>query len=1112
MSFISRKAVLFGFWPNRHNLLLAEHGPGFFLKKFLKVYPHEVKILLWVTMIQVIMRISSILMNNVAQTAFLKRYGVESLPTVFLLEAILTLIFASIVGVLMDRHRTTRVFTGLFMFFGITVGLIRFLLPLDILIVYPILYILKSQAVEILPILYWDIMSDLFTTQQSKRLYTLITAGAVLGTTVGSLMTGAVAQWVGVDNVLLVFTGGMALAAVLNEATERVIGIPIEARPRGAGKEKKSMFRENLRQIMAYYKRSSLLKYMILITAIPNILLPVMTYQFNVAVDAYYASEQATIRFFGTFRGISNAAMFVMLLFSGRLIGRWGVARSLLFHPINYLIAFVGLLFRFDLFTAVYARFSTETLKTVLNNPARAILYNFLPEDMRGMVRVFLRGTVVRLSDFVGSGFLILVRGIMDPRLLSVFAVPLGVIWLFACFRIKRQYATMLIQALKEKRIDWNRLEDVDLRAWARDTKAIASFMRGLEGQDHEAALLAGGILSRIRPSGWAGTLIQGLQRRPMDKQKAMLDLLSAEDGPRVRRQLSEMTGTCSPGMLPYLIRTLRRVDAKGSLSVMESFSKHPDPGVQVEALLGLYESGVESAVSVFRAQVEALLAQGEGGERLAMEVLGRAGDPFFTTRLVAWCESGEADPRFWALQGLGKIGHPKALEMSLAALGESKSPRLRLTALDVIVAFGDRAPQEPLLGLLDDEDPQIRRRAAVYMVGRGAGGIQALLPLLASPSRRLRTEVLSILEELKVPSVKISQFILSEVGKAYRMMGAAQAFEGIGGGTALPLLSRRLLERSNEIRDTVLRVLLATEFADQRHAILRAVQSESKRDLDNAIEALGDALHADIGRVFIPLLEDIPTREKLAVAEKRLGMDHHAQKSPQDALLLLLEDADPFLCALSLYVIGEGTFGGITQDQIGRYLGAENRMIAEAALWASRQMTPETPEKGYAAQAPELIHRALEMGKIPLLEGLPVHAIMTIAATARVKNYRRGDLVIREGDPGDALYLVRTGRLDVITGLGADRERTISSLGPGDFVGEMALLSQQPRSASVRAEADALLLTIGAEEFGEIFLEYPSISIHICRELVQRIQTLHGHLTGLEAGRKKGPAPQCAS
>jgi len=194
-----------------HGLFTWEQ-PSLFLRKLLRVYPEEVKLLIWVTVIQLVMRVSSILINNFAQTAFLKRFGVESLPTVFLLEALITFFVASGVGVFMSRYRNIRVFTGLFLFFSCAMGVIWLLIPLGSPWVYPVLYILKSQAVELLPILYWDILSDLFTTQQSKRLYTLITAGGVLGTTLGSLMTGTVAHWVGADNVLLIFSGGMVLA------------------------------------------------------------------------------------------------------------------------------------------------------------------------------------------------------------------------------------------------------------------------------------------------------------------------------------------------------------------------------------------------------------------------------------------------------------------------------------------------------------------------------------------------------------------------------------------------------------------------------------------------------------------------------------------------------------------------------------------------------------------------------------------------------------------------------------------------------------------------------------------------------------------------------------
>jgi ATP/ADP translocase len=229
-------------------LFQGETGRFLFLRKLFQVYPNEVKLLLWVTAIQMAMRMSSILISNYAQTTFLKRYGVEALPTMYVLEAVVTFIFATVVGVLMDRHRVIRVFTGLFLFFSLAMELLRGLLPFGYSLVYPVLFILKSQVITVLPILYWDILSDLFTTQQSKRLYTLITAGGILGVTLGSFMTARIARWVGSDNLLLVFVVGMVAAAVMNEMTEKVVGAPIEPRKDRKRKEKASL-KKNLKSV-----------------------------------------------------------------------------------------------------------------------------------------------------------------------------------------------------------------------------------------------------------------------------------------------------------------------------------------------------------------------------------------------------------------------------------------------------------------------------------------------------------------------------------------------------------------------------------------------------------------------------------------------------------------------------------------------------------------------------------------------------------------------------------------------------------------------------------------------------------------------------------------------
>lgn len=76
--------------PSSRHSMFQLRLPAGGVQRLLRIYPNEVKLLLWVTAIQVVMSTSSILVNNVAQTTFLKRYGAEALPAVFMLEALIS--------------------------------------------------------------------------------------------------------------------------------------------------------------------------------------------------------------------------------------------------------------------------------------------------------------------------------------------------------------------------------------------------------------------------------------------------------------------------------------------------------------------------------------------------------------------------------------------------------------------------------------------------------------------------------------------------------------------------------------------------------------------------------------------------------------------------------------------------------------------------------------------------------------------------------------------------------------------------------------------------------------------------------------------------------------
>jgi len=1080
--------------PTRHHNLMPWAQPVIFLRKALRVYPNEVKLLLWVTAIQVIMSSSAIQINNFAQSAFLKRFGVQSLPTVFLAEAVITFFFSGLVGIFMERYRNVRVFTVVLLYFGGCIGLIRLLLPLEFAWIYPVLYILKSQSVAILPILYWDILSDLFTTQQSKRLFTLVTAGGVLGTTAGSLMTGRLAHWLGLNNLLLIFVVGMALAAVLNELTEKIVTVPMETRVDRRKGKLEGKFADNFREFITNARQSVLLKYMILIIAIPNMLLPIMDYQFNVVVDNHFTTEAATLHFFGLYRGISNAVMFVILMFSGRIITRLGITTSLLFHPANYLLAFGSLFLRFDIISGIYARFSTETLKMTLNNPARTILYNFFPEQSRALIRVFLRGPVVRMSDFTGSGLLILIKGLLDPRWLSIVAAPLTIIWLFTNIRLKKAYPSILLQTLADKHVDWSNLEDVNLEVMLKDKRLLNNLKEKIAHATPEIAGFYAEILAAAKPPGWADTVVNALSTQPLKTQKQMLDLLVPEDAGPVVERLVFLTRSASPELLSYLLETLGRIAPQRCSSVMEKFLDYSAPRVQIEALSGIYLGKDPRSLPIFRSRLNNLLNGNESQLRMGIEILGKTGDNAFADILLGFSAGEDPELKAWAISGLTKMTHKEVVGIVQASL-EDTSPQVRRTAIEAAGVLKNDIPVRMLIARLSDPDPDIRSRVARLIEQREKDAVPDLLSALHLPSRVLKSEVLALLDYIGVPAVMLSAFIVKELKAAYGCLLQVKVLESGPMSPALALCRDHLLEKQNEIIEMVLRGLGSTVFGDRIKLIIRAIQSEEKRDVDNAIEALESSLHSDIRRLFIPLLDEGTMEEKLAVARKWLGDDLPMAASLGEILKELAGDPDPMIQVLGLYALGESPQTDSLVPEIQRYAHSKNHLVKEAAEWALDALGAGGHTKNPSTARPSMVEKIRWIRQIPLFATLHVQEIVALAAMMAVQQYTKNDVVIREGLPCDCLYLIFEGRVSLITGSETDRQKVLECIGEKQFFGELAIIDGKNHPYTAKVESDSQILMLEAGNFWFLLKSSPVVSLNLCKLLIQRIRDYQSRL-----------------
>lgn len=113
----------------------------------------------------------------------------------------------------------------------------------------------------------------------------------------------------------------------------------------------------------------------------------------------------------------------------------------------------------------------------------------------------------------------------------------------------------------------------------------------------------------------------------------------------------------------------------------------------------------------------------------------------------------------------------------------------------------------------------------------------------------------------------------------------------------------------------------------------------------------------------------------------------------------------------------------------------------------------------------------------IPLFSSLTHDELKEVLASAmEVESLADGEVVVREGDAGDALYAVAEGQAGVFRNLGTPEKRRVASLVPGDIFGEVSIISGAPRVASVVAEGPALVLKISRGAMASVVLRYPRV------------------------------------
>jgi CRP/FNR family cyclic AMP-dependent transcriptional regulator len=124
----------------------------------------------------------------------------------------------------------------------------------------------------------------------------------------------------------------------------------------------------------------------------------------------------------------------------------------------------------------------------------------------------------------------------------------------------------------------------------------------------------------------------------------------------------------------------------------------------------------------------------------------------------------------------------------------------------------------------------------------------------------------------------------------------------------------------------------------------------------------------------------------------------------------------------------------------------------------------------------------------IPLFAKLEPSKLKLLAFTAERITYEADQTLFSQGDVGDAAYIIVDGAAKVIVDT-PDGELEVAALGRNDFVGEIAILCDVPRTATVRASDKTVTLRITKDLFFRLVAEFPEMSVEIMRELASRLE-----------------------
>ncbi|MFN2274982.1 MAG: hypothetical protein ACK2TX_09070, partial [Anaerolineales bacterium] len=570
----------------------------------------------------------------------------------------------------------------------------------------------------------------------------------------------------------------------------------------------------------------------------------------------------------------------------------------------NYLLVFIVFFLRFDAMAAMYARMSSNIIRTTINIPAVAVVTGLFPESYRALIRPFLRGTVVRIGLFIGSGLILVSDALLfHPRNLSLVAMPFVLAWVIAPFVLKRRYAGILLDLIADDSIDFRSLDANELSQVFRDPQVQESLIRRFQNAAGEDRLWHARLLQSVGVPDLDELLLMALAKEPHTPTRiALVELLSDEAAKAAAKAFPKMMATAPPELIESMIEAGRRM----SPAVFAPFNRQVYESslplaVRARAVGALYAAQRQRYAQVIDDWMEA-----EAPDRLRAGIIaaGSSRDARFGDRLKALLSRADDDStRMLLLRSLKRIAVEGLNPLITHRLGDA-DPSMRRAVLE-LYRIEDEASLKNVIPLLGDEIASIAELAREKIRTADFQHSLRLIKSLSLPQKKIREALFDLLADMAIKDRDVFRFVRNQARTCYELMIQAQGVRQLPDGELQRLLAVHLDERVWFTQQTTLLALAAHDRSGRIKRIARGIFSGDKRQRANSLEAMDDILDHHLVRLLTPLFDDMDTAERIA-AGRRLFPDELPGLTTTTLMDNLLFSRNWVTLVLTLSVIGQ--------------------------------------------------------------------------------------------------------------------------------------------------------------------------------------------------------------